>query len=166
MYGLRQSRALPAEMRGVDRWVGWNPVRRGNRWTKMPVQPSGVPASSTDPGTWSAFRDVLGPRRGFVLGGGFGCVDFDHVIDDGVLDPVVAEWLEQCPATLIEVSPSGDGLHVWGFLPEGRGRMFTKLGVSVEIYSVGRYVTVTGERWAKSPSRLADLSGFVGMLMS
>ena len=77
----------------------------------MPVQPSGVPASSTDPGTWSAFRDVLGPRRGIVLGGGFGCVDFDHVIDDGVLDPVVAEWLELCPATLIEVSPSGDGLH-------------------------------------------------------
>ena len=162
----RAQRSLPAEMREVDRWVGWKPVRRNGRETKVPIQPNGRNASSTDPATWCGFDRVKSGRKGFVLGDGFGCVDFDHVIVDGVLDPVVAAWLDQCSATLVEVSPSGDGLHVWGKLPEARGHMFERDGVSVEIYSVGRYVTVTGERWAKSPSRLADLSGFVGLLMS
>lgn len=162
----RAQRSLPVEMREADRWVRWKPVRRNGRETKVPVQPNGRNASSTDPATWCSFDRVKSGRKGFVLGAGFGCVDFDNVIQDGVLDPVLAGWLEQCPPTLIEVSPSGDGLHVWGRLPEARGHMFERDGVSVEIYSVGRYVTVTSSRWAKSPSRLADLSGFVGLLMS
>ena len=35
----------------------------------------------------------------------------------------------------------------------------------VEVYSVGRYMTVTGERWGKSPLVLADLEGLVSKLL-
>ena len=132
----------------------------------MPVTPQGAPASSTNPVTWSAFQDCEGTRRGFVLGSGFGCVDLDHAIVDGELVPEAAELLSLAPATFVEVSPSGEGLHVWGWLPESRGRRFVKDGVSVEIYSAGRYMTVTGRRWGTSPSRLADLTGFVDTLTS
>ena len=109
--------------------------------------------------------DVKGDRRGFVLGDGIACVDLDHVIVDGVLDSVAAKILALAPNTFVEVSPSGDGLHVWGLLPEARGHMFSRDGVSVEIYSAARYMTVTNNRWGGAPSRLADLSDFVDALM-
>ena len=166
VYFARKQRALPVELTSKDRWVEWRPVKRGARWTKLPVTPSGVNASSTDSRTWSPFADCGSKRRGFVLGAGIGCVDFDHVIVDGVLDPAAAKILESVPRTFIEVSPSGDGLHVWGLLPEARGRRFVKGGVNVEIYSAARYMTVTGDRWNGSPSTLADLSGFVDVLMA
>lgn len=162
----RARRQLPAVLREAERWVQWRPVKRGARWTKLPVTPSGSVASSTDPGTWSRFEDCAGDRKGFVLGAGFGCVDLDHVIVNGVLVSEAAELLGLAPATFVEVSPSGDGLHVWGRLPESRGRRFVKNGVSVEIYSGARYMTVTGRRWGTCPSRLSDLTDFVDVLMS
>lgn len=166
VYFARKQRALPVELTSRDRWVEWRPVKRGLRWTKLPVTPKGANASSTDPSTWSRFKDCGSNRRGFVLGAGIGCVDLDHVITNGVLDPAAAELLASAPATFIEVSPSGDGLHVWGLLDEDRGHRFTKDGVSVEIYSYGRYMTVTGNRWNGSPSTLADLKDFVDVLMA
>jgi Uncharacterized conserved protein len=161
----RRKNDLPRELTSRDRWVCWRPVKRGKRWTKLPVTPAGVNASSTDPGTWSRFKDVKDARRGFVLGDGVACVDLDHVIVNGVLAPAAAEILALAPKTFVEVSPSGDGLHVWGLLPEARGHRFSKNGVSVEIYSAARYMTVTNRRWNGAPSRLADLSGFVDALM-
>ena len=164
-YRLRK--ALPVELTGADRWLNWKPVRRGERWTKMPVRLDGRSASSMDPGSWTSFEKAkgFGDRLGFALGGGFGCIDFDHVIADGVLDPVVAGWLRECPPTFIEVSPSGDGLHVWGLLPEERGRVRVVDGVQVEAYSYGRFMTVTRRPFRGSVPRLADLTDFRKMLI-
>jgi len=152
-----RARRVPAEMVARRRWVSWAPDKR-------PVMPGGLPASSTDPGTWVSWDGVrsLG-RRGFVLGGGIGCIDLDGCLDEaGRLDPVVAHLV---PAgTYVEVSPSGRGLHVWGWLPEGRGRRFRVGGVGVEVYSAGRYVTVTGRRWSGAPLVLADLRPVVAGL--
>lgn len=131
----------------------------------MPVRLDGRAASSTDPATWMPHCRVksTGPRIGFVLGDGVGCIDLDHCLDDGR----VADWaraiLDQVPPTYMEVSPSGDGLHVWGLLPEGAGRV-VRDGRNVEVYSSGRFMTVTGRRWGLSPSRLADLTEVVANL--
>jgi primase-polymerase (primpol)-like protein len=141
-------------------------VKRWGSWTKLPVRVCGGAASSTDPATWSTYEaaKASGSRRlGFVLGGGIGCIDLDHCIDGGV----VADWaqavLDAAPATYVEVSPSSHGLHVWGLLPEGRGRVIRD-GRSIEVYSAGRYMTVTGRRWAAASSRMADLSEVVEAL--
>ena len=149
---------MPAELERRDRWVSWKPVRRGGKVTKMPVQADGSAASSTDSGTWAPYRSVRGAARlGFVLGEGIGCIDLDHCLIDGKPTTAAAAFLARMPKTYIEVSPSGDGLHVWGLMPEGPGSRRTVGGLNVETYSVGRYITVTGKPFEGSVPRLADL---------
>lgn len=134
---------VPAELRERDRWV--------RRDGKRPITTSGAPASSTDSATWTSYaavqRSAAGDGIGFVLGEGIGCLDLDHCLVDGKPTAECEAFLATLPDTYIEVSPSGDGLHVWGFLPEGPGTRRVVGGVSVERYSVGRYITVTGRRF-------------------
>ncbi|NEW49347.1 DNA primase [Nocardia cyriacigeorgica] len=152
---------VPAQLRERDRWVSWRLVRRAGRTTKMPVQLTGDAASSTDPSTWSSWKSVSAlQRRGFVVGEGIGCIDLDHCLVDGVPTAAAAAFLAQLPATYIEVSPSGDGLHVWGLMPEVRGRCRMVGELSVETYSRERYITVTGKPFPGAVARLADLSEF------
>lgn len=166
-YRLRK--ALPAELTSVARWVNWKLVHRKDqpKPAKVPLRLNGNFASTMDAGSWSSFEQVSAQddRIGFVLGDSFGCVDFDDVIVDGVLDPQVASWLKECPPTFMELSPSGTGLHVWGRLPEERGVNKMVNGVSVEVYSYGRYITVTRKPFRGSVPRLADLSGFKRLIL-
>jgi primase-polymerase (primpol)-like protein len=125
----------------------------------------GKAASSTNPRTWSSFdvaaASSVGDGLGFVLNGdGIACVDLDHCINGGVLEPWAQAILDRTPATYVEVSPSGTGLHIFGFATVGAGR---NLG-GVEFYDRGRYMTVTGKRWGKSPRVLADISGLIASL--
>lgn len=158
-----RARTLPTELTGRDRWVRWKPVRRKDRVTKMPVAAwNGRAASSTDPATWTTYdaarKSAHGVGLGFVLGDGVGCIDLDHVLDaKGRPNRVAAEFVASLPATYTEVSPSGDGLHLWFLMPEGPGSVRTVDGVSVETYSAGRYITVTGKRFGDCPSVLASL---------
>lgn len=95
---------------------------------------------------------------GFVLNGdGIACLDIDHCLENGVLTPWAAAMLDRIPPTYMEVSPSGTGLHVWGlgWLPQGR--KVHVAGGTVECYSSGRYITVTGRRYG-STTVFADLS--------
>lgn len=139
------------------------------RWVrhlrKVPKTVAGKAASSTDARTWSPYEVAVNSRvgdgLGFVLNGdGIACVDLDHCINDGVLEPWAEEILERTPATYVEVSPSGTGLHIFGFATVGAGR---NLG-GVEFYDRGRYMTVTGKRWGKAPRQLADISGLIASL--
>lgn len=159
----------PSEMTSMRRWVKWRPVRRGSRWTKLPTTATGAPASSTDARTWTSFEDAVSdPKRriGFVLGAGIGCIDLDHCLIDGHLSEGAAEILSMLPATWVEVSPSGDGLHIWGRFSKSGRSVGTFMGQSVEIYSDGgRYITVTGQRFKDAPVVLADLGGVVNELI-
>lgn len=140
----------------------------------MPVRPDGVAAASTRPETWSRFAEVdaASDRVGFVLGGTVAgkrvvCVDLDHCIDSqGRLSEGARKVLDLFPDTWVERSPSGDGLHVWGVMGWRRHRCVTEvLGQSVEVYSSGRYVTVTRDLWVGAPLVLADLSeGLAGLV--
>lgn len=156
----RARQIVPEYLRHSARWVMWKIVTRGGMPTKMPLQPTGDPASSTDPATWSPWSRVKpAARKGFVLGAGIGCIDLDHCLVDGRPTPQAEAFLAALPPTYIEVSPSGDGLHIWGRLPEARGRRYVQFdGLQVERYSVGRYITVTERPWRGSARRLADLS--------
>lgn len=148
-----RAKQLPAQLRTRDRWVRWAPDKR-------PITAEGWPASSTDAKTWTSHSKIREfSRIGFVLGQGIGCIDLDHCLIDGKPTPAAAQFLALVPQTYIEVSPSGDGLHIWGLMPEAAGtRRKTDDGLSVETYSRSRYITVTGRRFADSPARLADLS--------
>jgi primase-polymerase (primpol)-like protein len=141
-----------------------------NRWIrrdsdKVPRQVDGRPASSTNPTTWCSFHDATtstaGVGLGFVLGDGVGCIDLDHCLDaDGNPNEQARRILSMAPATFIEVSPSGDGLHIWGKLPQAPGRRAN----GVEVYSTGRYITVTNRPWRTSSPVLADLRELVAAI--
>lgn len=160
VYASRKP-AIPVEMIAERRWV-----RRNAR--KMPLTVTGRNASSTNPATWATYAEAqkssIGAGLGFVLGGGIGCIDLDHCFEGGKLAGWAQEIVDACPSTYMEVSPSGDGLHIFGLLPEGGGRNIRKGARAVEFYSVGRYMTVTGERFGGSSS-LADLSGVVASVV-
>lgn len=119
------------------------------RWTrcdgKRPIMPDGRAASSTDPATWATFADVqrgAGDGFGFMLGGGFGCVDLDHCLDSGGgVSEFAGMVLARLDGCFTEVSVSGTGLHVFGARPEGRG--VRRPGF--EVYSQARFIRCTGK---------------------
>ena len=150
-------RRLPDELTSRARWVRWRIVERNGRMTKLPIQVTGRVASSTDSGTWTTYEravaSAVGDGLGFVLGGGVGCVDLDHVLDSrGRASAAARRVIDLMPATYAEVSPSGDGLHLWYLMGEAPGTVRQVGGVRVETYSVGRYMTVTGRRWGTAGS--------------
>lgn len=160
----RAKRSLPREMTSLDRWV-----RRSER--KAPLTAKGRAASSTDPATWCTYREAktskAGAGLGFVLNGdGIVCVDLDHCVDDRGR---VAAWaqriLDDLPATYVEVSASGGGLHVFGYGRVERGRRVRRGDIAVEVYGNLRYIAVTGRRHGSAPARLADISEALASLV-
>lgn len=79
-----------------------------------------------------------------MLGGGLGCYDLDHVTD-----VQAREFIASIPEPVVftECSVSGDGVHVFIEAPESAGWKKLVNGVSVERYSQGRFIRVTGERF-------------------
>lgn len=135
--------AVPAQLTSKARWI-----RRTA--AKVPLTVAGAPASSTDPTTWSSYSDAarstVGAGLGFVLGDGIACIDLDHVIHNGSIDPRARQLLEQVEPFYVELSPSGDGIHAWvrDPSPTGQNRYTQPDGLRVEWYSADRYITVTG----------------------
>jgi primase-polymerase (primpol)-like protein len=155
----------PAELRARNRWVRFDA-------TKRPLRVSGTLAASTKPSTWSTYGEAatssVGVGVGFVLNGdGIVCVDIDHCVTGNRLASWAADLLEGCPATFMELSVSGTGLHVWGTAPSvDRGRKIAvDDGQQFEIYGTSRYIAVTGRRWAQAPAGLADIDAWVSSLI-
>lgn len=156
--------AVPKELTARRRWV-----RRDER--KAPRTTDGGFASVTAPATWTSYRtaqaSAVGVGVGYVLaeGDGLVCVDLDHCLVDGELAPWARDILDRCPSTFVEVSPSGDGLHIWGRGQLERGRRIRRDGEAVEIYGHGRYVAVTGRRFEDCPAKLTDISEVIASLI-
>lgn len=157
---------LPVELTTRDRWV-----RRSA--TKVPLTTAGMAASSTDPRTWSDYESARtsthGVGTGFVLSDvdDVVCLDLDHCLNTltGRLAPWAAAIVRDAGATYVEVSPSGDGLHIWGRADVRQGRRIRRPdGTAVEIYGTGRYIAMTGRRHGSCPSILADLSAVIAKL--
>lgn len=160
-----RARRLPSELTSRTRWV-----RHTER--KVPLTVKGRPASSTDPECWSTYRAAVesaaGVGAGFVLADGDGlvCVDLDHALDEqGQPLPWARRILDRMPSTFVEVSRSGEGLHVFGTASSRPGRKVRRAdGTAIEWYTRGRFIAVTGRRYGGSPARLADLSDVLDSL--
>jgi primase-polymerase (primpol)-like protein len=135
------------------------------RWirhkAKRPLHPEGYWLSVTNPSSWSSYQTAKASRYGdglgFVLNGdGIVCIDLDHCFD-GSPSPEAQALIDSLPNTYIEVSPSGTGLHIWGFGQMDAGRRFTRNGLSVEIYPSGRYITMTGKALNRAPLAQLDI---------
>ena len=148
-------RSIPDELKADNSWVLWRYVERDGKRTKEPYQANGRRAKSNAPPTWATFDKVL---EAFERGGfdGIGFVfhegnDFAGADIDDVTEDQAREWVEAFNS-YVERSPSGNGLHIIikAELPKGTKR---KAG---ELYSSGRFFTVTGDTVREAPVREAQ----------
>ena len=142
---------IPLEMKFEPRWVLW---RYENTLGKVPYQANGLHASTTEPKTWASFDTVKNALTvenspysgvGFCAGvepDGWVFIDLDHCLKDGKLTPD-AQKVVEIANSYTEVSPSGDGLHIFlkGYL---QGQPPIKISDFGEIDDCKKYFTVTG----------------------
>jgi len=150
---------IPEELRLLPNWVLWRLEYHNGldkKPTKVPYQPNGHKADSTLIKTFSSFENCFNALSfGSYDGLGFVFTNSEYAgidLDDASLLPTgepnpnyqsdtdkqikIAKEFD----SYSEVSPSGKGLHiiVKGNVPDGKRRNFT------EVYSSGRYFTMTG----------------------
>ncbi len=154
---------IPHELGRRDQWAVWTYENRDGRWTKPPYSARGSYAKSNDPATWLLFFEA----RQLYEEGGFDGVGYMLSAEDpysGIdLDDCrnpetgeIAPWAQQIVdrfKSYAEITPSGTGLRIWvrGKLP-GKGR---RKG-SVEVYSSGRFLAVTGHHLDGTPTTIED----------
>ncbi len=137
---------MPKLLADSPRWVRWGYSDRNGKRTKLPLQVNGRLAASNRPGTWTSLDEAkvskVGEGLGFVLGNGIGCIDLDKCVEaDGSIADWAQEVIDANPGTFTELSTSGTGIHVWGFLAAGGGRV-VRDGRNIEVYSTGRYIAL------------------------
>ncbi len=162
---LPSSLTLPADLTELDQWTLWRYEDRGGKRTKIPVQPTGKPASSTDRRTWRSYAEVAAcdgfAGIGFVFDAGdpYVGIDLDNCLDAaGAVREWAIPYVTQFHDTYAEISPSGTGIKIFakGRLP-GRGkRKHFGEDHAIEIYDQGRFFTVTGNVFAGAPLELEE----------
>lgn len=162
--------AIHDGLKMFDRWLGWRWTwnAKANKWDKPPIDArTGRPGSSTNPATWCTFDKALAAVRagscdgiGFALGEAEGGVHFAGIDLDNSRNRETGELSEVARDiigtmnTYCEVSPSETGIKLLciGSLPSGAATK-NKAG-TVEVYSGGRYFTITGRRVEGTPKRV------------
>ena len=153
---------FPEELQLHDHWVVW----KGKKILYDPTRLNSK-ANVNDPYSWGSFNQADAAYSegrwlgvGFVLtGNGIAGVDLDKCVVDGEPNKDALQLMADLDAPYIEYSPSGNGLRAFGFSNQSitgvRGQLD---GLSVELYTKGRYLTVTGHVIKNEPFR--DLTGF------
>ena len=153
---------IPYDLTGLDQWVCWKKITRDGKETKMPVMPSGDPASSTDSKTWSSVYDCV-EAAGRFEGIGFVFSKNDPFIGidlDGCIGPdgKLEQWAKDVVVKLdsyAEISPSGTGVKIfcktdtpWEHRrkKEVETAKVCDKSPGVEVYDSGRYFAVTSRR--------------------
>jgi putative DNA primase/helicase len=168
---------IPIELKKTPRWVLWRLVEVGDegnkRWSKLPTQTSGLPASSTNPKTWTDFLTVQDayqshPERfdgiGFVFNEDDNLVgiDLDDVYDShtNAFTNAAMQQLANSVDGYMEVSPSGTGVKI--FTRANTFASHADHNIGFEAYSKGRYFTVTGQHLSGTvPTEAQDLSSVI-----
>jgi len=148
-----KSENIPNSLKALCRWVCWRYEERGGKKTKIPINARTLGfAKSNEPSTWVLFNAALSQYQdqgnldgiGIMLGDGLAGIDIDN--NDSRKDEIILAM-----NTYTEYSPSGNGVHLL-FWAETKGR---KCG-NLEIYSSGRFFTITGDHVQGTPS---DIQG-------
>lgn len=155
---------IPQELIDRSRWLVW----RGAKVPYCSTSPA-MKASSTDPDTWSSFEQAqTAYEEGGFSGIGFALnndgivgVDLDKCVVNLKPEAAAIGILDELGCAYVEYSPSGNGLRAFGYGASIKGTRGKINGINVELYSGGRYLTVTGHVLRNGP--IDQLSGFVEM---
>ncbi len=142
-----------------DQFVNYAIIERDGKHTKPPVNVNGHTINAQDPTTWRCYEDAMAASEqiGFVLTSDdpFLFIDLDHVLKDEKLCEWAEKLLSELPTTYAEISPSGDGLHLYYTLIDipsiPKHKQNFPDGSALEIYFDGRYFTITGNVYVDSP---------------
>lgn len=124
-----------------------DPARLG-KTNKFPINPRTLaPASSTDPATWGSYDEAVatGLPVGFVLteSDPFFCVDIDGAITHPLVDAF--------PGAAVELSQSGNGLHIWGYASHVPPHACKRTDLGIELYHTDRFIClgtpIGGNAW-------------------
>lgn len=148
---MEQYKNIPESLKQLKQWVCFKLEynEKKGKYDKIPKDPkTGRNAKANDPATWSDFQTAVKAvsKYGFdgigieFANGIFG-VDLDGVVKDGKLTPE-AEDIIKTLDSYTEYSPSGTGVHILckGTIPPKDRRKG-----NIEMYSEGRFFTVTGK---------------------
>ncbi len=139
------------------RWVSWKLVNKDGGPTKIPVSLKGSLASSTDSSTWSSYDEITKKHKnvGIVFTPDQTLLGID--IDKCLVDNKIVHEQKEIIADLIlesdtytEISPSGTGLHIFLEISDGGIELSSHKKAPFEIYSSGRYFTVTLNTYGES----------------
>src|SRR5829696_9486027 len=151
-----RQRAIPEDLKQDDSWVLWRYVLRDGKWTKEPYQANRQRAKTNDPQTWTTFERAVEAYEQDDFFAGIGFVFHDEnpyagAEKDGVTEDQAREWMDRFDS-YTERSPSGNGLHIIikAELLEGTKRN------EGELYSSGRFFTMTGDVVRDAPGREAQ----------
>ncbi len=150
---------VPPEMKALPQWVLWRSESANGRTTKIPYQASGAKAKSTDPATWCGFTDAVAACRDGDYSGvgicltrdaGVVAIDLDHCRnpDTGEIVTGWARDIVEYANSYCEVSPSGDGYHIFcgGTIQDAGGNDGCETSLPhMEMYCDKRYMTLTGQ---------------------
>lgn len=153
---------IPPELKALPNWVVWKlTTRKGeDKPTKIPFNPTnGKAANTTNAATWGTFDQALKAYAtgkytglGFVFTNTpFTGIDLDHCIENGTIAPWALEIVNDF-STYTEITPSDTGLHL---IAKGTIPAAYKHG-DTEMYTTGRYFTMTGNKLGATPSRCED----------
>jgi hypothetical protein len=147
---------IPKELRTSSSWVLWKKEHRDGKPTKILYQANRRRADSTAPATWTTFEKALEAfeQDDFFDGVGF-VFHPDNPYCGADIDDVTEEqarrWIDRFDS-YTERSPSGNGFHIIckAEVPKGTNR------AEGELYSSGRFFTMTGDVVRDAPVREAQ----------
>lgn len=157
-------------MFSYNQWITWEPVQFQGE-----LKPRKIPCGGNDahdPVNWVSFdvASSMSTTIGFVLteADPYFCIDIDHALQpDGSWSHLSQSVCNMFPGAYMEVSFSGDGLHIFGrgVIPEGFKHKNSSLGL--EVYDRKRFIAVTRIGMIGSPDtdHQAALNAFVAAYM-
>src|SRR5262249_53077688 len=157
----------PALMPLIERpqWAIWRWTQKADgSWQKPPFMAIAPErhASTTDPGTWTDYPTALATvQAGYADGisyiltsdDPFGAIDLDHCRDKLCsIDVWAQNFMQTAVNTYQEVTPSGEGVRIWGFADgDPLSRKFTLeingKQIAAELFRrTNKALTITGYR--------------------
>lgn len=145
---------IPEDLKEIDRWVAYKLIwdEEKEKYGKPPYSLDGKKKQGFN--IYYSYEEVVkAVRNGSVDGIGFAMSADDNFIcidlDADSLDDIPASIKSISNHTYAEMSPSGNGLHVWfkGEKPKGAGgkqNRFTNDGFKVECFYDTGFLTMTG----------------------
>lgn len=155
---------FPQELTDRRRWI------RHSR-SKIPLTIWDDFAKVNDLTTWNFYefakQSKAGVGMGFVFNSdGIIGIDLDNAFANGKLKDWAQAIVNVFAGTYMELSPSGNGIHIIAKAEVFSGRRFTVADGGIEIYATGRYFTMTGKRFNRSPKKLKKFDDPLSSVMN